>query len=40
MRAIVSGQAGLAVLIEGERVSSLHYDSPEPVPRQRHEIRI
>src|ERR1700693_712897 len=33
MKALVSGQAGLAVLLEGDHVSSLHVDSAEEVPR-------
>ena len=38
MKALVSGQAGIAVLIEGGRVSFLHLDSPQPIPRSKADI--
>ena len=38
MKALVSGQAGLAVLFDGDHVSSLHYDPEETVPRTNTDI--
>src|SRR5258708_1587293 len=37
MKALVSGQAGLALLIDGQRVFSVDIDSSEPVERSRAE---
>ncbi|MGH9719502.1 MAG: tetratricopeptide repeat protein [Bryobacteraceae bacterium] len=33
MKALISGQAGVAVLIDKDRLSSLHFGSSEPIPR-------
>jgi tetratricopeptide (TPR) repeat protein len=38
MRALVSGQAGLAVLIEKDDVYSVHIAAPDPVPRSAADI--
>jgi tetratricopeptide (TPR) repeat protein len=38
MKALVSGQAGVAVLLEGSSVSSLHMDSAQLVPRSQADI--
>ena len=38
MKALVSGQASLAILKDGERVFSLHLDSADPVPRSESDI--
>ncbi len=38
MKALVSGQAGVAVLIEGSGILSLHFDSDARVPRSSNDI--
>ena len=38
MKALISGQAGIAVLFDRDRISSLHYDSAESFPRTESDI--
>ena len=38
MKALISGQAGIAVLFDRDRISSLHYDSAESIPRTESDI--